>query len=293
MKKPKSNFLVSMLCVGMFLCGKTAFAAEPILNCQWIETTGEAAVENITPEEARQLALNRARIKAIEGVSDVHVHAITLVKNLSLAADFIQTLSSGYVLGEKDIEWSSKAYQEKKDSLPLTIYTVKLKSCVAPTKTGDPYFKIKGELNRLVFIAGEDAKIKATCTKDCYLTIINLTADDKAKVLLPNEYEPSPLIRGGETYNFPAGGLGLEMYPLAGHKKDSEVFILIATKERFDLLLKTPSSQSSVAKGFNLDNETDRKLGKDILPKDLYTALLSIPADNRAEEILAYEVVTK
>jgi len=274
MKKPKSNFLVSMLCVGMLLCGKTAFTAEPILNCQWIETTGEAAVENITPEEARQLALNRARIKAIEGVSDVNVHAITLVKNLSLAADFIQTLSSGYVLGEKDIEWNSKEYQEKKDSPPLTIYTVKLKSCIAPTKTGDPYFKIKGELNRLVFIAGEDAKIKATCTKDCYLTIINLTADDKAKVLLPNEYEPSPLIRGGETYNFPAGGLGLEMYPLAGHKKDSEVFILIATKERFDALKLI-------------------KKGGDIQPKEFYNAILSIPADNRAEEILAYEVVTK
>lgn len=257
----------------MFCC-KTAFAEESILNCQWIETEGEAAIENITPEEARQLALNRAKIKAIEGVSNVKVHAITLVENYSLIADFINTLSTGYVLDEKVVEWSSKIFQEKKDSPPVTIYTVRLKSCVAPDKEGDPYFKIKGELNRPFFITGEDAKIKASCTKDCYLTIINLTADGKVRVLLPNEYGPSPLIKAGETYNFPAEGLGLEMYPLAGHKKDAEAFILIATKESFDALKLI-------------------KKGEEIQPKDFYNAILSIPANSRAEEIIAYEVREK
>jgi len=122
--------------VSLCLCGNLVFAS----NCNWIETNGEAAVENITPEEARQLAINRARVKAIEGISNVNVKAITLVQNLSLVADFINTLSAGYVLEEKDIEWSSKTYQEKKDSPPVTIYTVKLKSCVATTLPGDPYF---------------------------------------------------------------------------------------------------------------------------------------------------------
>jgi hypothetical protein len=256
----------------MFLSGKTAFAAEP--NCQWIETEGEAAVENITPEEARQLSLNRAKIKAVEGVSTVKVNAVTLVENYSLIADFINTISTGYVLDEKVVEWSSKIFQEKKDSPPVTIYTVKLKSCVASDKGGDPYFRIKGELNRPFFIAGEDAKIKAACTKDCYISIINLTADRKIRVLLPNDYEPSPFIKKGESYNFPAEGLGLEMYPLSGHKKDVEAFLLIATKERFDALKLI-------------------KKGEDIQPKDFYNAILSIPADSRAEEILAYEVREK
>src|SRR3989338_6997047 len=69
--------------VSLCLCGKLVFAS----NCNWIETTCEAAVENITPEEARQLAINRARVKAIEGISNVNVKAITLVQNLSLVAD--------------------------------------------------------------------------------------------------------------------------------------------------------------------------------------------------------------
>mgnify|MGYP001603783199 CR=1 FL=1 len=85
---------------------------------------------------------------------------------------------------------------------------------------------------------------------------------------------PSPLIKAGETYNFPAEGLGLEMYPLAGHKKDAEAFILIATKESFDALKLI-------------------KKGEEIQPKDFYNAILSIPANSRAEEIIAYEVREK
>lgn len=277
------------LCVLCVLCGISppflkggeggfAFAS----NCNWIETTGEAAVENITPEEARQLALNRARIKAVEGISNVNVKAITLVQNLSLVADFINTISAGYVLEEKDIEWNSKTYQEKKDSPPVTIYTVKLKSCVTTTLPGDPYFKIKAELNRPFFLKGEEAKIKATCTKDCYLTIVNFTAEGNLKVLLPNDYEPSPFIKAGGVYNFPSEGLALEMHTLTGHKKDTEVFILIATKERFDILL--PLLRKEGIEG---------RSKEDISPKDFYNALLNLPADTRAEELLVYEVKEK
>src|SRR3989338_9177801 len=60
--------------VSLCLCGNLVFAS----NCNSIETNGEAAVENITPEEARQFALNRAGVKAIEGISNVNVKAITL-----------------------------------------------------------------------------------------------------------------------------------------------------------------------------------------------------------------------
>lgn len=243
-------------------------------DCKWIETIGEASVENITPEEARQLALNRAKIKAIEGVSNVKVNAITLVENYSLIADFINILSEGYILEEEVVGWDSRTFQERKDSPPVTIYTVRLKSCVASDKEGDPYFKIKGELNRPFFMTGEEVKIKVECTKDCFLTILNLTADGKMKILLPNDYEQSVFIKKGESYNFPAKGLALEMYPIKGHMKDAESFLLIATKERFDILKLI-------------------KKGEDIHPKDFYNAILSIPADSRAEEILAYEVREK
>jgi len=134
---------------------------------------------------------------------------------------------------------------------------VKLKSCVATTLPGDPYFKIKAELNRPFFLKGEEAKIKATCTKDCYLTIVNFTAEGKLKVLLPNDYEPSPFIKAGGVYNFPSEGLALEMHTLTGHKKDTEVFILIATKERFDHLPTPPASpQRSFTMPYSISLQT-------------------------------------
>ncbi|MBI4745849.1 MAG: hypothetical protein HY786_04740, partial [Deltaproteobacteria bacterium] len=128
-------------------------------DCQWKETTGEAAVENITAEEARQLALNRARSKAVEEIAGVHVQGSSLVKNFTLAADFIQAMSVGYILEEKAVKWETGTYQEKPEATPLTIYKVTLNSCVASSAAGDPYFSIKAQLNRPVFMEGEEARI--------------------------------------------------------------------------------------------------------------------------------------
>ncbi|MBI4746295.1 MAG: DUF4384 domain-containing protein [Deltaproteobacteria bacterium] len=240
-------------------------------ECQWVETAGEAVVENITAEEARQLALNRARSKAIEEISGLGVSGSALVKDFMLVADFIHSMSSGHVLKEEVLNWETATFRQKADDPPLMLYRVKLKSCVTSDLPGDPYFRVKGELNRQVFMAGEEATIKARCTKDCYITILNLTAENKIWVLLPNEYEPSRLIKAGEEYTFPMSGLSLEMQTLPGHKRDAEAFILVGTKERFDLMSK----------------------GSSLKPEDLYKALLSLPPDTRTEDVLVYEVRAK
>ncbi len=231
-------------------------------------------VENMTPEEARQTALNRARIKAVEGVSGIGIQGSTLVKNFTLVADFIRTLSAGYVLEEKITGWDSRSFQANPQMPPVTVYNVSMKSCVAAAGKGDPFFKVKGELNRTVFMAGEEAVIKATCTKDCYLTILNVTADDKIRLLMPNKFMPSVRLKSGECCTFPQNGLALEMSPLPNHKKDTEAFYLIATKEKLSLAGITRN-----------DGE--------IRAKDLYQFLLSLPADSKAEEMLVYEVRAK
>lgn len=244
-----------------------AFAAD----CEWKETTGESAVENITAEEARQLALNRARSKAVEEVSGVKIQGSSLVKNFNLAADFIQAMSAGYILEEKAVKWKTGTHQEKPEATPLTIYKVTLNSCVASVAAGDPYFSIKASLNRPVFLSGEEARITASCTKDCFLTILNLTADNKIRLLLPNKYKPSIRLKANEAYSFPVEGLALEMHTIPGHSRDTEAFLIIATKEKFDSI--------------RLLNK-----GEDIPQKEFYKAILSLPADTRAEEMVVYEV---
>jgi len=241
-------------------------------ECSWVETSGEAAVENITAEEARQTALNKARAKAVENISGINIQGSSMVKDFSLVADFVSAMASGYIVEEKVENWESKSLQEKSDVPPVTVYKVNLKTCVKAGSAGDPYFKVKAELNKPVFLSGDEAKITATCTRDCYLTILNVTADNRISVLYPDKQERALRLKAGTSYTFPSNpGLALEVSPLPGHKKDAEAFYVVATKEKFDLpaLVKTCSSITS---------------------KELYTNLFSLPADTRAETLVMYEV---
>ena len=272
MRKKRVSPVVDIVLAALLALGLCAPAYA--CDCSWIDTTGEAVVANITPEEARQAALGKARIKAVETISGVNVQGSSIVKDFTLVADFMKAMTAGYVTEEKVLGWETKSFQEKPDSPPVTLYRVNLKSCVAVSKPGDPFFKVKGELNRQVFISGEEARIKATCTKDCFLTILNLTADDKINVLLPNKFEPSVCAKAGSCYFFPAQGLAIEMGTLPGHKRDTEAFYVIATKEKLSL--------SGIVK----------KDGT-VPAKDLYDVLLSLPPETRAEDVLLYEVREK
>ncbi len=251
------------------LAASPAFAAA----CKWVETEGAATVANITPEEAKALALGRARLAAIENISVIKVAGATLVSDSVIASDFIQALSAGYVVEESVVGWTHEITQKKKEDAPLMAYTVKLKSCVASSGAEDAFFKVKASLDRPVYQSGDEAQIRVACSKDCFLSIFNLRADGQVRVLLPNDYEDSNGLKAGAEDSFPKKGIALEMRVLDGHKKNIEAFIVVATKERW--------------KGASLLN---RGKGNDLSMKDFYNALLALPADARAEEILIYEV---
>lgn len=202
--------------------GLLLLSAPPALfsaECRWVETEGSATAENITAEEAKQLALNRARMLAVEQLSSVRISGSTLVKDFSLISEYIQSISHGYVLEEKVEQWDAVAYQDKKDMAPVAEYTVRLKSCVAPGREGDPYFRVKAEMDRPVYLKGEGAWIKTTCAKDCYLSIVNLRADGKVKVLLPNDFAQSGMIKAGVEYVFPLPASRSKCIPLKDKKK--------------------------------------------------------------------------
>lgn len=251
------------------------FASMPVslyaAECRWIETAGEAAIEGITAEEARNLALNRARSKAVEEVCGINIQGSTLVKDFAVVTDFIKAMSAGYVLEDKVIGWESSVYQEKPDLPPVMLYRVKLNSCVAQSGPGDPYFKVSAEMNRLVFQSGDEARIKAKCTKDCYLTIANITSEGKIRILLPNGYQTPVRLKTGEEYSFPPEGIALEMSTSPGCERDTEAMLVIATKEK--------AGAFDAFRG-----------GTEITPKDFYNAVLSLPSEERAEEILVYEI---
>ena len=92
--------MTSAVCFLVLLCFSGHVHAGTIIT-----TTGEAAISNITPEEAQNLALERARHEAVSRVCGVQVQAETLVKNFSMQGDFIHSVSYGRIVNEEVLKW--------------------------------------------------------------------------------------------------------------------------------------------------------------------------------------------
>ena len=284
------------LCVLCVLCGKLVFASD----CNWVESTGEAAVENMTPDEARQLAINRARISAIESKTGVRVHGSTMVKDYNLMADVIQTLSQGYITDEKVIKWEQGEVPLNKGGegvvVPLTTYKVRIKACVAGVGEKDPYFKIEARLNKPVYIAGDEAVITIKSNKDSYINIFNLTADDRISLIAPSGTLPIIPIKANQEFQFPPEGFGLLMSVIKNKKRSSECFIIVATKEPYDFIGLTNSPLTKGDRGLSISSPLageGRVRGEGMTVPEFYRTILKIPSNAKAEEMLVYEVVAR
>ncbi len=269
---------VQVLClfISLVLASSIVFSAE----CDWVESIGESAVENMTPDEARQTAINRARISAIESKTGVKVHGSTIVKDYNLMADIVQTLSQGYITDEKIIKWEQGSFQESENKAPITTYKVRLKACVAGVGEKDPYFKVDAKLNKPVFIEGDEAIITIKSNKDSYINIFNLTADDRISLIAPSNTLPIIPVKANQEFRFPPEGFGLLMSVIKDKKRSSECFIIVATKEPYDFI------------GINKKEVGQTFLSVMTVP-EFYRTILKIPSNAKAEEMLVYEVVAK
>lgn len=247
----------------------SVFAGE---RCRWEKGTGEAAIENVTDGEARQVALRRARAEAIAKAVGSKIQAATLVTDGRLAGDFIRELLEGYIVDER-ITWKPPGvFQETQDKPPIIRYHVDVEGCVVPQRGGrDSLFIVKAELSKDTFVSGEKVDLKIRCTRDCYLTIFNQAADDSFHILLPNEFQKSESLKANEQLTFPPPGIALEMVTLPGHPRGAEAFLVVATKKPFDF-------RTVIGKAEKIS----------IL--ELSSALLRLAPSERAEELLVYEM---
>jgi hypothetical protein len=242
--------------------------------CQWAETRGEAPLENMTAEEARQLALSRARARAVEQVAGIEVRSHMPVLNAMPIGEFVQSLAHGYIFKEEVLQWEQKAFQEAPEKTPHTLYRVRLRACVSPEGSGrDPYFTVDAELNKTTFVAEEEARLAVRCSRDCYVTIFNLSATNHFSILLPNPFQRMAPLRADQRLVFPqpGSGLALVMRPMSEHRRDTEAFLIVATKQYFDVHARLEK-------------------WKDISIGDVSRILLDLPASERAVALLVYEV---
>ena len=251
----KILILISLL-ISLFTCSqnKTIISEQPQkietiyqtekseikdLGNGWFEVIGTAIIQNISPEEARELAIQKACKKAIEYYSGVEISGRTLSLQAEsnekiLLDNFLQLInqtSNGIIL-EKEVldEYTKVSGNILKKVVILKVKVGKQKG------EKDPYFNLTANLNREYFKENENLEITVIPTKDCYLTVFNICSNDSVYIIFPNQYRKDNYVEAGEEFILPNEndrkiGLSFPVYLLPGKEEDTEIIKIIATKK--------------------------------------------------------------
>ena len=252
-----------------------------------VTSTGVAAIANLTPEEAQNQALRRARHNAIEKVCGVSVQAETFIHNNMLAADFIHSVSYGRIIDEEILSWDADVTRESKRRPPSVAYRVTIKARVKPEKgKPDPYYQVNVKLNKKVYRSGDEMIIRVKATKPSYISVLNFAADGSVILLYPNRLRKNNYVKALKRYEIPSKAdrndvLKLQVSTLPGHTKDTEFIKVIATRQPIHLLdgLLT-QGRYGVMDTVNL------------AAVEIARLVSAIPLKDRAEQTVFYDIVS-
>lgn len=251
----------------------------------WVTVEGMASMENVTKEEARRLAIEDAMRNAVEEVVGVNVLADTIVTNFMLSGDIVKVTPYGKVVDKEIIEEGVREIREKGKTTPSLIYRVKMKVKVSKEEgTTDPYFKINATLNRNVFNEGDEMVIKVSSTKDCYITIFNITEDEKTLILMPNRFRRENFIKANEAIIFPdeyenKRGIKLKATLPSGRKSVTERMYILALKQKLNF------DTGKYTEGIH-----GIYTGKTAFINALLKEIVDIPLSERSEGFIQYQI---
>ena len=211
----------------------------------WIEAWGEARVEGITPEKARDKALQAARGEATAFAVGIDV------RNLDYRAfeeggesfrdvflSFSRQTSSGQIVDQRRPEWSECKIPIPGRSLPITVYQARIEVKVAPQEgRADPGFAVDVTPNKETFTDGEGMQLEITATRPCHVTVMNITSADTVVVILPHEHRPASFVEPGDTLRVPdederAMGISYPVTVPEGRRQATERILVIATRTK-------------------------------------------------------------
>lgn len=195
-----------------------------------ISAEGACAIVGMSAEQSQLIALQRARVAAIEQAAGVSVTAGTLVTNFTVAADFIKTYARGFIVREKAAWLPLGQYQKDATVAPIPEYRVRLTADVYVPKKTKTTVGLRAKLNNSVFRNGEKAAFTLQSSKRAGFAIFNIMADDRVVMIYPNAHETGNILEPGRAMTFPAkdAKIELEVQTLPRHKRDAEAYLMIA-----------------------------------------------------------------
>ena len=196
-------------------------------------------IENITPEQAKEMAIKRACQMAIEQFSGIEVTGrtslIQVESNDEITMDHFSKLtnqiSNGVILNKEIIEEENVTENNRIYKRITTKIKVGNQSGEA-----DPFFSLSANLNKIYFQNDEELILNVTPTKDCYLTILNIMSDENVATVFPNQYRKENFVKANELFelsneNDKKLGIKFKVHLLPDKTEDTEIIKIIATKE--------------------------------------------------------------
>jgi hypothetical protein len=273
------------LLLGAFLIGWTVTVVQADEQ-EWYSGEGIAPIVHITVEQARQLAWDQALVDALSQAS-LEVTGATMMKideggegKDDQFSQFVRTATRGRIVAVDTLfdeaEQRTVVGSERRE----LVYRVAMRAQVQPEMgRPDPGFQLELNLNKELFADGETLSLELTASRNCYITLFNLYANDSLLVLLPNELLRDNHLQAEKTLSVPSPNAGwtLPVGLLPGRETDREMLLAVATKSEI------PFSAARVA-----------RQGLMSMDEALLTVnrwLADIPSDQRTEAVAFYRIV--
>ena len=233
--------LILVICCNFVYCDNIVIL-HPIvkeLGNDWFEVKSSAIIENITPDEAKDIAINKAYNAAIEYYNGVEVSGrnvyIHVEDNEQIKVDhqskLVKQMSIGIILEKELINETSEIIENR----IYKIVTMKLRVGKQQGES-DPNFNVQAELNKDYFKEGESLELSIIPSIDCYLIIINIMSDENVVTIFPNEFRKDNFVKANQKFILPneedkLNGISFELGLLPESIEDTEFIKIIASKK--------------------------------------------------------------
>ncbi len=247
------KFLPLLLLLFSHLYGLELDSICKIKDFQYLVTVYQS-MENLSPQEALKSAKDKAYNKALEyeginvNASSVFMESEGNKKFTDIFAKYLSTCSKGTIINSSIVE-ERKYLKDNEVKLKLVIKVTTGKQ----KEEKDPYFNLDASTNKTTLREGENLSLSIKCSKDCYITVLNIQSNNKINILFPNQIQDNNFLKKNEELILPTPkeiNFGLEYIVslLPSKEDDMELLKFIATKKPLNLIIDFENDQRAFEK---------------------------------------------
>lgn len=262
----------------------------------WVTAEGSASMVDKTLQQARVEALNQARAEAVRVVAGARIKSeqfrlqteTSENEHLTGIQDFFSSINRdvacGHVISEKILHEGMKDYPTSPGKPPAVYYEVKIEAGVAIEQgEPDPTFTLQVRTNKEIYLEFEEMSLDIRASHTCYLYVFNILANDSLLLLYPNRYLPENRLPANQNLHLMPSGLSFQVSLLPGARSAQEFIYVVATKK---LSPFSPGDQGDADIFRTAETHSFAII-------ELPRWLSQIPVDQRADEIVAYQIHQK